>query len=142
MRRDWILLAGLFLVGCSQEEVYQPTPGDYDKMSRLESANAQGDGVWDDTNYQWEIQDLRNGGARAAAEETAPDAPLQDHEKRVTAPVSSDGIESGLPQTRESDGTHGGATSKATQGRPAPVERPPGPGLLENLEEADQPISS
>ena len=61
------------LTGCGQETDYQPTANDLDKMSRMEAVNSQGDGVWDDTNYQWEIQDLRDGGARVAQDESAED---------------------------------------------------------------------
>ena len=58
MRLVWICCGILTLTGCGQQTDYQPTANDLDKMSRMEAVNSQGDGVWDDTNYQWEIQDL------------------------------------------------------------------------------------
>ncbi|MEE3371794.1 MAG: hypothetical protein VX346_20855 [Planctomycetota bacterium] len=71
MRLVWIWFGVVVLTGCGQETTYQPTANDFEKMSRMETVNSQGDGVWDDTNYQWEIQDLRDGGARAAKDESA-----------------------------------------------------------------------
>ena len=97
MRLVWIWCGILMLTGCGQETDYQPTANDLDKMSRMEAVNSQGDGVWDDTNYQWEIQDLRDGGARVAQDKSAEDV------KAVKDPGTGPGKDSPADATETTD---------------------------------------
>jgi hypothetical protein len=127
MRLVWICCGILMLTGCGQETDYQPTANDLDKMSRMEAVNSQGDGVWDDTNYQWEIQDLRDGGARVAQDKSAED--LKAAKQLDTAPQK----ESPVDATETTDLNEQGSEQKPTS---------PESALPEKSEAAVKSISS
>ena len=127
MRLGWIWCGLLVLTGCGQETSYQPTANDFEKMSRMETVNSQGDGVWDDTNYQWEIQDLRDGGARVAKDESAE--ALSAVERPDTA-------------SHEKSPAAGAGASDTNEKGSEPTLTPPESGLPEKSEAAVKSISS
>ena len=146
MRLGWIGCSVLVLTGCGQEASYQPTANDFDKMSRMETVNSQGDGVWDDTNYQWEIQDLRNGGARAAKDEAA-ESPASGNQQLPGKTVESSSKPAGdLPAAARTDATSDGVSSQRTTktggGNKKSAQPLPEPGLPEKSEETGKSISS
>ena len=93
----------------------------------MEAVNSQGDGVWDDTNYQWEIQDLRDGGARVAQDKSAED--LKAARQLGTAPQK----ESAVDATENTDLNEQGSEQNPTS---------PESALPEKSEAAVKSISS
>ena len=117
MRLVWICCGILMLTGCGQETDYQPTANDLDKMSRMEAVNSQGDGVWDDTNYQWEIQDLRDGGARVAQDKSTEDL------KAAREPGTASRKESPADATNNTDPNEQDSEQKRTPSESALPEK-------------------
>ena len=100
MKASLLFIVGIVLLtlGCDSADEYVPSEEDLAKRRKLEARNLDGDGVWDPSNYRWDIRtakDDRTGEYGDTSYEEPADTTPDPNE--VSPPSSANSAEGELP---------------------------------------------
>ena len=89
----FILGSALLALGCDSADEYLPSEEDLAKRRKLEERNLDGDGVWDPSNYRWDIrtaQDDRTAEYGDTSYEEPVDSTLRPKDVTPLSAANSD----------------------------------------------------